>query len=181
MFNTFDKGGYLMWRCWPQERTFIDGRCLNETVYADYQRIVMYLPGSRGLLDRYGIEVVVMNAFEANSGATYVLPLALADPSEKQWKMVFADSGATIFMRQPPPGVTPLPSAQIFAGMEAQCQTILDHDPARPRCARSLANLFRNTHDLARARRWMELYIQHRPDENPADDALYQQLSAAGQ
>jgi hypothetical protein len=58
---------------------------------------------------------------------------------------------------------------------------ILDHDPARPRCARSLANLFRNTHDLARARRWMGLYIQNRPDENPADDALYQQLSAAGQ
>ena len=122
-----------------------------------------------------------MNAFEANSGATYVLPLALADPSEKQWKMVFADSGATIFMRQPPPGVTPLPSAQIFAGMEAQCQTILDHDPARPRCARSLANLFRNTRDVTRARRWMDLYMKHRPDQNPADDALYRQLSAAGQ
>ena len=80
MFNTFDKGGYLVWRCWPQQRPFIDGRGLNEEVFADYQRISRYLPGTRELLDRYGIEVVVMNAFEANSGATYVLPLALADP-----------------------------------------------------------------------------------------------------
>ena len=181
MFHSFDDGGYLVWRCWPQERSFIDGRGLNETVFADYQRISRYLPGTPELLDRYAIGVVVMNAFEANSGATYVLPLALADPSEQRWKMVFADSGATVFMRQPPPGVTPLPSARIFASMEAQCQSIVDHEPALPGCARSLANLFRNARDLARARHWMELYLRLRPDRNPADDAFYRQLSAAGQ
>ena len=181
MFQSFEKGGYLIWRTWPEERSFIDGRCLNETVFADYLRMTKYLPGTRDLLDRYGIQVVVMNAFEANSGATYVLPLALADPSEKEWKMVFADAGAAVFMRHPPPGVQPLPSSQIFVSMEAQCQATLDHDPARPRCARSLANLFHNMHDAARARRWMGLYLEHRPDRNPADDAFYQQLSAVGQ
>jgi hypothetical protein len=181
MFHTFDKGGYLVWRCWPEERSFIDGRGLNETAFADYQRITKYLPGTRELLDRYGIQVVVMNAFEANSGSPYVLPLALADPAEKEWKMVFSDAGATIFMRQPPPGVQPLPSPQIFAGMEAQCQATLDHDPARPRCARTLANLFRNARDFPRARRWMGMYLDHRPDQNPADDAFYQQLPGAAQ
>ena len=158
MFNTFDKGGYLVWRCWPEERSFIDGRGLNEKVFADYQRMIKYLPGTRELLDQYGIQVVVMNAFEANSGTPYVLPLALADPAEKEWKMVFADAGATIFMRTPPPGVQPLPSTQIFAGMEAQCQAIVDHDPARPRCARSLGHLFTRLGDTARARRWEDLY-----------------------
>ena len=79
------------------------------------------------LLDRYGIQVVVMNAFESNSGSTYVLPLALADPSEKEWKMVFADAGAIVFMRQPPPGVQPLPPERIFASMEAQCQATLNN------------------------------------------------------
>jgi len=122
----------------------------------------------------------VMNAFEVSSGTTYVLPLALADPAEKEWKMVFADAGGAVFMRQPPAGVTALPSARIFASMEAQCQAIVDHDPARPRCARSLANLFRNLRDPARARRWMRLYLDHRPDQNPADDAFYDQLTSAG-
>jgi hypothetical protein len=181
MFHSFEKGGYLVWRCWPEERSFIDGRGLNETAFADYQRIVKYLPGTPELLDRYGIQVVVMNAFEASSGSTYVLPLALADPAEKEWKIVLADAGAAVFMHHPPPGVQPLPPARIFASMEEQCQAILDHDPARPRCARSLANLFRNTRDAGRARRWMGLYLDHRPDRNPADDAFYQQLPAAGQ
>jgi hypothetical protein len=158
IFNTYDKGGYLIWRCWPAERTFIDGRSLNEKVFADYQRMTKYLPGTRELLDQYGIQVVVMNAFEANSGTPYVLPLALADPAEKEWKMVFADAGAAIFMRSPPPGVQPLPSPRIFSSMEEQCQAIVDHDPARPRCARSLSHLFARLGDPSRARRWEEIY-----------------------
>jgi hypothetical protein len=72
--------------------------------------------------------------------------------------MVFADSGASVFMRTPPPGVASLPSAQIFTGMEAQCQAIVDHDPARPRCALSLAHLFTRLGDTGRARRWEDLY-----------------------
>jgi hypothetical protein len=158
MFHSFDKGGYLVWRCWPEERSFIDGRGLNEKAFADYQRMIKYVPGTRELLDQYGIQVVVMNAFEANSGTPYVLPLALADPNEKEWKMVFADSGATVFMRTPPAGVQTLPSTQIFAGMEAQCQAIVDHDPARPRCAGSLGRLFARLGDQGRARRWDDLY-----------------------
>src|SRR6185369_5563788 len=46
MFHTFDKGGYLVWRCWPEQRSFIDGRGLNETAFADYLRITKFQPGS---------------------------------------------------------------------------------------------------------------------------------------
>ena len=148
--------------------------------YVDFRTIKNHV-SIEAVLNHYGIQVIVMNAFEANAGSTYVLPLALADPAEREWKMVFADAGAAVFMRQPPQGVSPLPPSRIFDSMEAQCQAILDHDPLRPRCARSLANLFRNMRETARARRWMELYLEHRPDQNPSDDAFYRELSAATQ
>jgi hypothetical protein len=61
-------------------------------------------------------------------------------------------------MRTPPAGVQPLPSEQIFAGMEAQCQAIVDHDPARLNCSRSLSHLFTRLGDAARARRWEDKY-----------------------
>jgi hypothetical protein len=181
MFNSFEQGGYLVWRCWPFERDFIDGRGLNEAVFADYQRMTMYRPGTRELLDRYGIQVVLLNAFEVNSGIAYVLPLALADPAEKEWKMIFADAGGTVFMRNPPPGVPPLPSPEIFAGMEAQCQAIFDHDPARPRCARTLGHMFSRLGDVVRARRWMGMYLDRRVDQIPADDDFYRQISGSRQ
>ena len=103
-----------------------------------------YLPGTRGLLDRYGIQVVVMNAFEANSGSTYVLPLALADPAEKEWKMVFADAGA-VDLHAPASARCPAAAvgAQIFASMEAQCQAIAGPRPGaaalRPQSGESVS------------------------------------------
>jgi hypothetical protein len=182
MFNSYEKGGYLIWRLWPQERVFIDGRALNESVFLDYQRMVRYAggsPGARELLDRYGIQVIVMNGFEINSGDLYVLPVALADPAEKEWKLVFQDAQAVVYLRHPPPGVQPLPSPAIFTSLEAQCDVILTNDPQRPRCARSLGRLFARMGDIARARRWMAAYLERRKDRNPADDQLYRQLTGA--
>ncbi|HMC60754.1 MAG TPA: hypothetical protein VKJ01_16310, partial [Candidatus Solibacter sp.] len=48
MFNSWEKGGYLLWRLWPEQRVFIDGRTLNESVFRDYQRMVQYAGGSPG-------------------------------------------------------------------------------------------------------------------------------------
>jgi hypothetical protein len=45
VFNTYEQGGYLIWRLWPQERVFIDGRGLSETAFGDYNRI-LYNAGS---------------------------------------------------------------------------------------------------------------------------------------
>jgi hypothetical protein len=184
MFNTWEKGGYLIWRLWPQERVFIDGRVLNESVFQDYQRIIRYSPATGGpsgreLLDRYGIQAIVMNGFEMNSGDPYVLPLILSDPAQTEWKLVFRDAGSFIFMRTPPPGVAPLPAYDVFASLEAQCEVSIANDPARPRCARGLGHLFARMGDVTRARRWMGLYLEQRTDQNPADDLLYRQLTGA--
>ena len=32
-------GGYLMWDAWPLQKTFVDGRALNESVFRDYMKI----------------------------------------------------------------------------------------------------------------------------------------------
>ncbi len=89
IFNSYEYGGYLIWALWPQQRTFIDGRALNEAVYRDYAKI-LHIKGSAGpkgkelraeLLDRYGVQFVVTNAFEFASGVIYPLVLALSGPA----------------------------------------------------------------------------------------------------
>ncbi len=170
LFNTYEKGGYLIWRLWPNGKSFIDGRALSEDVYADYQQISTYTAAARALLDKYKIQAIVIDSFDLYNGTPYVLPLALADPGEKEWKMVFTDAGATVFLRHPPADLPVLAPMQIFAGMEAQCQAALDNETRLPRCARSLGHLFARLGDAAKARRWMSLYLQRRQDHNPADD-----------
>ena len=110
MFNTYEYGGYLIWRLWPAERTFIDGRALSESVFQDYARILYNhdasdgLPSGEDLLNRYGVQVIVMNTFEYASGPVYLLAPALADPAQTAWKLVYNDPQALVFMRTPPPG-----------------------------------------------------------------------------
>jgi len=160
MFNTYELGGYLMWRLWPQEKVFIDGRALNESVYQDYQRIAFNANAEGGksgqeLLRQYGIEAIVMDGFEYTNGAPYLLPAALADPHQSEWKLVYRDAQAVVFLRHPPADVQPLPNLEALSAMESQCAAYVEHDPSRPRCTLGLADLFQKIGDPARASQWL--------------------------
>jgi hypothetical protein len=181
MFNTYDYGGYLIWRLWPHERVFIDGRALNESVFLDYRRMATNADSTGGksgeeLLDQYGIQVIVMDGFEFTSGEPYLLPAALSDPSQKEWKLVYQDAAAVVFMRHPPPGVEPLNSLDALTSMESQCAEHIQHMPVQPRCARGLGDLFARIGDTARARRWMVFYLEHRVEPDPEADDIYRRL-----
>ena len=185
LFNTYEYGGYLMWRLWPQERVFIDGRALSESVFQDYVRILYNHDASGGpsaqqLLDRYGVQVLVLNGFEYITGNLYFLAPALADPRETTWKLVYSDAQAMVLMRDPPPGVTPLPQLQVLDGLEAECALHIDHEPQYPRCARALGQTFAKIGDLTRARKWIGIYLAgpHGPD--PEAEEAYQKLAGMG-
>jgi hypothetical protein len=183
MFNTYEYGGYLIWRLWPHERVFIDGRALNESVFLDYRRMVGNADSTGGksadeLLDRYGVQVIVMDGFEFTSGETYLLPAALSDPSQKEWKLVYQDAQAVVFMRHPPPGVAPLNSLDALTSMESQCAEHIQHLPGQPLCARGLGQLFARIGDTPRARRWMVFYMEHRVEPDPEADDFYRRLLA---
>jgi hypothetical protein len=154
MFNTYESGGFLLWKLWPQERVFVDGRALNEQVFLDYRRIIGNDDQAQELLKKYGIEVILTNAFEAISGSPYFLPAALSDPSQKEWKLVYRDAQAVIFMRNPPAGVQQIQNFEALASAEMQCSEYIRHDPNHTLCAGGLADLFSRIGDTVRAQRW---------------------------
>ena len=159
IFNTYENGGYLVWRLWPMQKDFIDPRGLSEQTFADYQRIIQYAPDVDRLLDKYGIQVIVVDGFERFSGQVRGLALALSDPSQKAWKLVQADDKGVVFMRQPPPGVAPLNNAEALASIEQQCRMQLEHDPLLPGCANGLAQAYANIiGDRTRAAQWAAVY-----------------------
>jgi hypothetical protein len=181
IFNTYEYGGYLIWRLWPEQRVFIDGRSLSESVFQDYIRILFDRGEDGGktaqqLLDQYGIQTIVMDTFEHREGYVYTLAPALADPQQTAWKLVYSDPAAIVLMRRPPPGVQPLEPARILDQMEAECQLHLEHEPQQPRCARGLAQVFTGVGDISRARRWLKIYLEHPHAADPQADAAYQRL-----
>jgi hypothetical protein len=182
LFNTYEHGGYLIWRLAPEQRVFIDGRALSESVFADYARILYNhdnndgQPSGEQLLDRYGVGAIVMNTFEPSTGNVYVLAPALADPAQKTWKLVYNDPQSLVFMRNPPSGVAPLNSLDVLTHMETECSLHLENEPEFPRCARSLGDVFLKVGDYGRARRWLATYLQHTRTPDPQAAQALQQL-----
>jgi hypothetical protein len=84
------------------------------------------------------------------------LPAALSDPSQHEWKLVYTDPEAVIYMKDPPPGVTPLPPNAALSAMEAQCNLMLYR--AGDDCARGVADLYSKIGDTRRAAQWMAVY-----------------------
>ncbi|HEX3879514.1 MAG TPA: hypothetical protein VHW24_21170 [Bryobacteraceae bacterium] len=160
IFNSYESGGYLIWRLWPQNQVFIDGRALSEATFADYRRIAFNADSSTGasseqLLAQYKVSAIVMPMIDY-SGKVYLLPAALSDPSQHEWKLVYTDPEAVIYMKDPPPGVTPLPPNAALSAMEAQCNLMLDR--AGDDCARGVADLYSKIGDTRRAAQWMAVY-----------------------
>jgi hypothetical protein len=162
MFNIYEWGGYLMWDAWPLQKTFVDGRALNESVFRGYMRIAYNYRDAQALLDQYGVQVLVLQGFEYWRGTVYMLGPALTDPNQTKWKLVYQDKTAMIFMRQPPPGVTPLNLDQVFTSLEAQCSDHVLHEPGKPGCTLGLADLYTRLGKADRAAEWRAAYDQIR-------------------
>jgi hypothetical protein len=183
MFNTYELGGYLIWRLWPEERVFIDGRALSESVFNDYARILYNHsnadggPTAQELLDRYGIQVILMNGFEYSEGLAYNLMLSLSGAQTK-WKLVYNDPQAVVFMREAPAGIEPLPNSAVFDHLESECSLHIDREPKFTLCARALGLIFTRTRDFPRARKWLAYYLSLHHPPDPEAESAYLQLAS---
>jgi hypothetical protein len=175
LFNTYEYGGYLMWR---GESVFIDGRALSESVFQEY-RIVMGTPAGdprrAQMLDRYGVGAVVMNSFEYNSGTLYPLVLDLAQP-ESGWTLAYEDPQALVFLRHLPPGIAALPKSRVIDHLEAECRLHVERDPEFSLCARTLANLLLKSGARTRGRAMLALYLEHPYGDDPEARQAYMDL-----
>lgn len=185
MFNTYEFGGYLMWRLWPMQRVFIDGRALSESVFRDYARILYNHDdgdgrAARQLLDDYGVQVIVMNGFQYSNGLVYLLAPWLSEPAQQDWKLVYDDAQAMVLMRQPPAGVTPLQSRQVLDHLERECGLHIEKEPQYPRCARGLGQIFSKAGDLTKARQWLGVYLSYPHASDPEAEQAYSQIVQMG-
>ncbi|SPE35687.1 conserved membrane hypothetical protein [Candidatus Sulfopaludibacter sp. SbA3] len=181
LFNTEEDGGYLMWHLWPRARVFADGRRLNRAVLQDYRRILYsrVTPGEKNvfqLLDQYGVQAIVTTAYDYPTGSPHFLIAMLADPNQTQWKLVYQDGQAMVFLRQAPPGVKALPNIAALSSMEAQCAAHIRLVPGEPLCARETCKIYEHLGNVLRARFWMAYYLEHKKAPDPAAETEYQRL-----
>ena len=98
LFNYYDWGGYLAWTV-PGLKVFIDGRGLVEELSLEHDQ-VMAGNGGQALFDRYGISTVIIPGLAETTGEP--LPLAEQLAAANDWRLVYFDDTALIFVRLVP-------------------------------------------------------------------------------
>lgn len=95
IFNEVGFGSYLIWAA-PEFKTFVDTRIelFPPEVWEDYLYIGNALPGWEELLDRYGIETLMISP----EGQAELAASAEASP---RWRRAYRDQAAVIFVRKP--------------------------------------------------------------------------------
>lgn len=92
IYNSYRWGGYLIWRLYPRQRVFIDGRAdaYPHQVLRDYLAVERLEPGWRNVLDRYQIRAVVYHRGSA---------LCAALASDPRWRLAYQDEVAEVYWR----------------------------------------------------------------------------------
>jgi hypothetical protein len=99
MFNFFDIGGFLDWQLYPNALTFIDGRTYNQEVFIEHQTVTGALPGWEKVLEKYGINYIVLKSMDSSG---MILPIVPALANTPNWALVFSDGLFVIFVRNAP-------------------------------------------------------------------------------
>lgn len=97
VFCTYEWGDYLMWAGPKDLQVMVASHChlIPEDVWADYMGIVQLQSGWSSMLERYGINTVVIDE-------EYREPMAHRLHESKDWKLLFRQDGQVIFERVNP-------------------------------------------------------------------------------
>jgi len=92
IYNLYQWGGYLIWRLYPEEEVFIDGRA---DVYGDefieeYLEVYRVRRGWRDILEKYEVDLVLIDRGSA---------LATLLDEDRDWQKAYEDEVAVIFVK----------------------------------------------------------------------------------
>ena len=92
LFNSYNWGGYLIWRTYPQFRVYIDGRAdvYGDAFIFDYISIYNAKPGWEEKLENQAVQTVLV---ESDA------PLANELRQSSAWHIAFTDKLSTIFVK----------------------------------------------------------------------------------
>jgi hypothetical protein len=100
MFNNFDIGSYLIWRLYPEQKVFVDGR---PEAYSEkfFQSIYILMQTDPSVWQYYADDVYKIDYifFAHTDGTPWANTFLKTITQNKKWKMVYLDEAVAIWLR----------------------------------------------------------------------------------
>ena len=99
LFNTYEYGNYFMWRLWPKDLVFIDGRVdvYGDAVLRQYEKVRAGAEGWQDVLAEGDVVCAVLRMPVADERADQIVDKLIGSPG---WRLVHWDDKAFIFITE---------------------------------------------------------------------------------
>ncbi len=94
LYNSYENGGYLLWRLAPEIKVFIDGRGLESRVFEDWEVIKRGSRKSEILLDSYKIDYIIQPIYQGDGS---IQPLMKRLLDRHGWMPIYLDLQVYMF------------------------------------------------------------------------------------
>jgi len=102
MYNSYEWGGYIIWKLYPEYKVMIDGRANTvypEQLYKEHIDLTWGSPGWEKILDKYNVNYCICNkGFRAERGQKLIDRL----DESPDWEFIYQDAMEVIFIRNTP-------------------------------------------------------------------------------
>lgn len=175
LYNSYDWGGYLMWRLYPDYLVFVDGRSDSPATFSASSAVDARRPEWSQLLDDYKINTIMTRTCFYDTGA----PLNLIDGLTRHpgWTLIYGDDTALIFVRRVEPlreywEGRELPMARAYATMRAEAARLLAEDGSRTMVHLALGRAALNLGELSEALHHYRRHLAFDPQNREAQNAV---------
>lgn len=175
LYNSYDWGGYLMWRLYPDYLVFVDGRSNSLDTFNASSTVDSRRPEWSQLLDDYKINTVMTRTCFYDTGA----PLNLIDGLTRHpgWALIYGDATALIFVRRVEPSREywegrELSKTRAYSTMRAEATRLLAEDDSRTMVHLALGRAALNLGELSEALRHYRRHLASDPQNREAQNAV---------
>lgn len=168
LYNSYDWGGYLMWRLYPEYLVFVDGRTGSLEMFNASTVIDNTLDGWDEILNKYEINTVITRTCYYDTGEPISLVFSLID--HKDWAPVYSDGVAVIFVRktrqtQEIVKRQALSRTVVYRTVLAEASRLYNEDSSRTKAFLTLGRTYLKLGDYKKAAYYYGKYRQAEPND----------------
>ncbi len=98
IYNTYDWGGYMAWKLFPDYQVFWDGRQISTKMFQLGWTVMAGKPEWEQILNKFDVKTIVSRSSTIDTGQMY--PFLDKIRAHKDWYLVFNDESSMVFVKR---------------------------------------------------------------------------------
>ncbi len=98
LFNSYEWGGFLMWRLFPDYKVFFDGRQISRALFQDGLDVSYGKANWQEVFARHAVKTAVILPLSTDNGGRFGVVNVLRDSPD--WALVYAEASTLVFVKR---------------------------------------------------------------------------------